>query len=123
MLTAFVQALMNADARWRRVRQPQPRSHQPPRRDPYRWDTRAGTIELAIPKLREGSYVPHWLLERRKAELISVLATSYLIGVSIRHLEKLVDKLGITWDLVRAGSGRTGHAPPRSRAGRTIRRT
>ena len=39
------------------------------KRNGYRtrdWDTRAGTIELAIPKLREGSYYPDWLLERRR---------------------------------------------------------
>ena len=51
-------------------------------------------IELAIPKLREGSYFPDWLLERRKrAEkaLISVVATSYLLGVSTRRMEKLVE--------------------------------
>ena len=50
---------------------------------PREWDTRAGTVELAIPKLRSGSYFPHWLLERRRrAEqaLISVVATAYLLG-------------------------------------------
>ncbi len=44
-------------------------------------DTRAGTIDVAIPKLREGSYFPEWLLERRKraeAALVSVVATCYL---------------------------------------------
>ncbi|WP_424536448.1 IS256 family transposase [Sphaerisporangium viridialbum] len=62
------------------------------------WDTRAGTIELAIPKLRQGSYFPDWLLERRRrAEqaLISVVATSYLLGVSTRRVDKLVEQLGI----------------------------
>ncbi|MER6515142.1 IS256 family transposase [Nonomuraea sp. NPDC001636] len=62
------------------------------------WDTRAGTIELAIPKLRSGSYYPDWLLERRRrAEqaLISVVATSYLLGVSTRRVDKLVEQLGI----------------------------
>jgi len=52
------------------------------------WDTRAGTIELAIPKLRQGSYFPDWLLQhRRRAEqaLVSVVATSYLLGVSTRR--------------------------------------
>ena len=52
---------------------------------PREWDTRAGTVELAIPKLRQGSYFPAWLLERRRrAEqaLISVVATAYLLGVS-----------------------------------------
>src|SRR5690349_1484456 len=71
------------------------------RRNGYRereWDTRAGSIELAIPKLRSGSYFPEWLLERRRrAEqaLISVVATSYLLGVSTRRVEKLVAQLGI----------------------------
>jgi putative transposase len=62
------------------------------------WDTRAGTVELAIPKLRSGSYFPDWLLERRRrAEqaLVSVVATSYLLGVSTRRVDKLVDQLGI----------------------------
>ena len=61
-------------------------------------DTRAGTVELAIPKLRSGSYFPHWLLQhRRRAEqaLVSVVATSYLLGVSTRRVEKLVEQLGI----------------------------
>jgi transposase-like protein len=56
-------------------------------------------VEVAIPKLREGSYFPEWLLERRKrAEraLVSVVATSYLLGVSTRRMEKLVETLGIT---------------------------
>jgi transposase-like protein len=57
-----------------------------------------GTIELAIPKLRSGSYFPDWLLDRRRrAEqaLISVVATSYLLGVSTRRVDKLVEALGI----------------------------
>jgi putative transposase len=62
------------------------------------WDTRAGTIDLAIPKLRSGSYFPDWMLEhRRRAEqaLVSVVATSYLLGVSTRRMEKLVEQLGV----------------------------
>ncbi len=65
---------------------------------PRPWDTRAGTIELAVPKLRSGSYFPDWLLERRRraeAALISVVATSYLLGVSTRRMDKLVETLGI----------------------------
>jgi putative transposase len=65
---------------------------------PREWDTRAGTIELAIPKLRQGSYFPDWLLtHRRRAEqaLVSVVATSYLLGVSTRRVEKLVEQLGV----------------------------
>jgi transposase-like protein len=63
------------------------------------WDTRAGTIELAVPKLRQGSYYPEWLLERRRrAEraLATVVATSYLLGVSTRRAEKLAESLGVT---------------------------
>ncbi len=63
------------------------------------WDTRAGTVELAIPKLRAGSYFPEWLLERRsRAEqaLISVVATCYLLGVSTRRVERLAQSLGVT---------------------------
>lgn len=63
------------------------------------WDTRAGTVELAIPKLRTGTYYPEWLLERqRRAEraLASVVATSYLLGVSTRRVEKLAEQLGVT---------------------------
>ena len=62
------------------------------------WDTRAGTIDLAVPKLRQGSYFPSWLLEpRRRAEkaLIAVVADCYLAGVSTRRVDKLVKTLGI----------------------------
>ena len=61
------------------------------------WDTRAGTIELAIPKLRQGSYFPGFLEHRRRAEraLASVVATSYLLGVSTRRVEKLAASLGV----------------------------
>ena len=48
------------------------------------FDTRAGTLDVAIPKLRQGSYFPEWLLERRtRAEqaLTTVVATCYLLGV------------------------------------------
>jgi putative transposase len=71
------------------------------RRNGYRerpWDTRVGSIELAVPKLREGSYFPEWLLQpRRRAEqaLVSVVADAYLAGVSTRRVEKLVQQLGI----------------------------
>jgi len=66
---------------------------------PREWDTRTGTMELAIPKLRSGSYFPDWLLEHRKrAEraMTTVVATCYLLGVSTRRMEKLVETLGIT---------------------------
>jgi transposase-like protein len=72
------------------------------RRNGYRhrdFDTRAGSLDVAVPKLRQGSYFPEWLLERRKrAEraLTSVVATCYLLGVSTRRMDKLVQSLGIT---------------------------
>ena len=56
-------------------------------------------MDLAIPKLRQGSYFPDWLPERRKrAEraLTTVVATCYLLGVSTRRMDKLVQTLGIT---------------------------
>ena len=62
------------------------------------WDTRVGTISLGVPKLREGSYFPDWLLvPRRRAEqaLTSVIADAYLAGVSTRRVEKLCAQLGI----------------------------
>ncbi|MGH2813428.1 MAG: IS256 family transposase, partial [Actinomycetota bacterium] len=63
-----------------------------------RWDTRAGTIDLEIPKLRKGSYFPSWLLEpRRRGEkaLIAVVAECYVKGVSTRRVDGLVQTLGI----------------------------
>jgi transposase-like protein len=71
------------------------------RRNGYReraWDTRAGTIALAVPKLREGTYFPDWLLEpRRRAEraFVQVVAECYVRGVSTRRVEGLVRQLGI----------------------------
>jgi transposase-like protein len=71
------------------------------RRNGYRareWDTRAGTVELAVPKLRQGSFFPDWLLtHRRRAEqaLVTVVATAYLLGVSTRRVEKLAEQLGV----------------------------
>jgi len=62
------------------------------------WDTRVGTIDLQIPKLRHGTYFPGWLLEpRRRAEkaLTAVVAEAYLLGVSTRKVEDLVQSLGI----------------------------
>jgi len=71
------------------------------RRNGYReraWDTRAGTIALQVPKLREGTYFPEWLLDpRRRAEraFVQVVAECYVRGVSTRRVEGLVAQLGI----------------------------
>ena len=62
-----------------------------------RWDTRVGTLELAIPKLRTGSSFPSWLEPRRRSEraLVAVVAEAYVQGVSTRTVEALVQSLGI----------------------------
>jgi len=62
------------------------------------FDTRAGTMDLAIPKLREGSYYPGWLLEpRRRAEraLTQVVCQCYVEGVSTRRVDDVVKAMGI----------------------------
>lgn len=78
------------------------------RRNGYRaweWDTRVGTVELAVPKLREGSFFPDWLLtHRRRAEqaLVTVVATAYLLGASTRRVERLAEQLGAVKSLSRS---------------------
>ena len=102
MVKDFAEALMSADAdavcgAGYGERTPE----RVNRRNGYRerdWDTRVGSIELAVPKLREGSYFPDWLLQpRRRAEqaFVSVIADAYLAGVSTRRVEKLVQQLGV----------------------------
>ncbi|REE04263.1 IS256 family transposase [Citricoccus muralis] len=79
----------------------QPATTRTAQRNGYRHrelDTRVGTIDVAIPKLRSGTYFPEWLLERRKraeSALITVVADCYLAGVSTRRMDKLVKTLGI----------------------------
>lgn len=60
------------------------------------WDTRAGRIELAIPKLRKGSYFPSFLEPRRTAEkaLVAVIQEAYVHGVSTRAVDDLVKAMG-----------------------------
>jgi len=103
MLTTFINALMSAEAE--AVCGAEYGQSSPERvnsRNGYRhrdFDTRTGTLDVAIPKLRTGTYFPDWLLERRKraeAALTSVVATCYLLGVSTRRMEKLVESLGVT---------------------------
>ncbi len=62
-------------------------------------DTRLGSLDVAVPKLRSGSYFPDWLLQpRRRVEkaLFSVVATCYFLGVSTRRVERLVESLGVS---------------------------
>jgi transposase-like protein len=103
MLSTFINTLMSAEAD---AICGAPYGESSPERvnsrNGYRhrdFDTRAGSLEVEIPKLREGSYFPDWLLQRRRrAEraLTTVVATCYLLGVSTRRMEKLVTSLGIT---------------------------
>ena len=62
-----------------------------------RFDTRAGTLELFIPKIRSGSYFPSFLEPRTRAEqaLVSVVMESYVNGVSTREVERVVEQLGV----------------------------
>jgi transposase-like protein len=62
------------------------------------WETRAGTIELRIPKLRKGSYFPGFLEPRRLAEkaLTAVIQEAYIQGISTRSVDDLVKALGMT---------------------------
>jgi putative transposase len=62
-----------------------------------RWDTRVGTMNLSIPRVRDGSYFPSLLEPRRRAEraLLAVVQEAYVLGVSTRRVEDLVEALGI----------------------------
>ena len=102
MLAAFAEALMSAEASMQCQAAYGERSEERTNsRNGYRdrrWDTRVGSIDLAVPKLREGSYYPAWLLtHRRRAEqaLASVVAQAYVEGVSTRRVDDLVKAMGI----------------------------
>jgi putative transposase len=64
---------------------------------PRRWDTRAGEIELQIPKIRQGSYFPSFLQPRKRSEqaLVAVVQQAYVCGVSTRRVDQLVESLGL----------------------------
>jgi putative transposase len=61
------------------------------------WSTRAGEIELAIPKIRRGSYFPSFLEPRKRSEqaLVAVVQEAYVAGVSTRKVDQLVESLGL----------------------------
>ncbi len=68
-------------------------------RPPRALDTRMGTLELLIPKLRKGCYYPCWLLEPRKRSeqaLEQVISEAWVEGVSTRKMDRLVKAMGIT---------------------------
>ena len=62
-----------------------------------RWETRAGTVELHIPKRRQGSYFPGFLEPRRMTEkaLTAVIQEAYIQGVSTRSVDQLVQAMGM----------------------------
>ena len=62
------------------------------------WETRAGSIDLRIPKLRRGSYFPGFLEPRRTAEkaLVAVIQEAYIHGISTRSVDELVKAMGMT---------------------------
>ncbi len=102
MVQVFAEKLMSADAdAMCNAEFGERTADRTNQRNGYRereWDTRVGTIDLQIPKLRHGAYFPEWLLEpRRRAEraLCSVVAESYLRGVSTRRVDGLVKSMGI----------------------------
>ena len=101
-MRVLAQAVMEAEVTEvtgvaRGVRDPE---HRLTSRNGYRerrWDTRVGTLELAVQKVRDGSYFPSLLEPRRRAEraLLAVVQEAYVLGVSTRRVEDLVDALGI----------------------------
>jgi transposase-like protein len=102
MVRGFAEQLMAAEvdvvtgASWGEVTPDRVNHRNGYRARPF--DTRVGTIDLAIPKLRHGSYFPDWLLDpRRRAEkaLVAVVAECYVRGVSTRRVDGLVKTLGI----------------------------
>ena len=102
LLQSIINALLSADAdAVVGAEYGRPSATRAAQRNGYRHrdlDTRVGTVDVAIPKLRKGTYFPEWLLERRKraeSALITVVADCYLAGVSTRRMDKLVKSLGI----------------------------
>ena len=80
------------------------RHERTPERTGYRngyrerpWDTRVGTIELQVPRVRDGSFFPSLLEPRRRAEraLVSVVQEAYVQGISTRRVDDLVQALGM----------------------------
>ncbi len=102
MLKAFSEAVMSAQASAQCGAAYNERTEDRENtRNGYRsrpWDTRVGTIELRVPKLRSGVYSPEFLLSpRRRAEqaLVAVICQAYVEGVSTRRVDDLVRSMGI----------------------------
>ena len=101
-LERFLQDLMAADVATRigadrYERTPERTTQRNGHRD-RDWETRLGTVHLQIPKLRQGSYFPSFLEPRRRSEqaLTAVIQEAYVLGVSTRKVDELVQALGMT---------------------------
>jgi len=94
LMEAEVSELVGAE---RGERRPEDRATHRNGYRPRRWDTRAGEVELQIPKLRRGSYFPGFLQPRKRSEqaLVSVVQQAYVCGVSTRRVDQLVESLGL----------------------------
>ncbi len=102
MLAAFAEALMSAQASMQcNASYGERTDERENSRNGYRmrpWDTRVGSVDLAVPKLRQGVYSPEFLLQpRRRAEkaLAAVVCQAYVEGVSTRRVDDLVRAMGI----------------------------
>jgi len=102
MLAAFAEALMSAQASMQcNAAYGERTDERENSRNGYRmrpWDTRVGSVDLAVPKLRQGVYSPEFLLQpRRRAEkaLVAVVCQAYVEGVSTRRVDDLVRAMGI----------------------------
>lgn len=100
-LRAFVKEFMEVEVErlagaGRHERSDERRDHRNGTRD-RRWDTRVGTIDLEIPRLRQNNYVPSFLEPRRRSEqaLVAVIQEAYVHGVSTRKVEDLVKAMGV----------------------------
>jgi putative transposase len=100
-LTLLINALMDAEVTSMIGAEKYERSeNRNNHRNGYRqreWDTRLGTLQLSIPKLRHGSYFPSLLEPRKMSEkaLLNVVQEAYVHGVSTRKVDELVESLGI----------------------------
>jgi putative transposase len=99
-LLVLVEAIMDAEVQTKTGADYGERSSERlTRRNGYRarpWDTRVGTLNLGIPKLRQGSYFPGLLEPRRRSEraLLAVVQQAYVEGVSTRRMDDLLQALG-----------------------------
>ena len=107
LVQMFAQSLIDAEATQKVGANPYERTEErKTQRNGYRkreWNTRLGTLDLKIPKLRQGSFFPSILEPRRRAEqtLAAVVQEAYVNGVSTRKVDDVVRALGLDGPLFR----------------------